>query len=81
MAQESDISSRIIKENSDTLGDILLSSHKDGIKILYFPKALKQANIIPVFKKGERYLKNNYKPVSILPLMCPRFLRNALSNV
>ena len=26
-----------------------------------------QANISPVFKKGERYSKGNYRPVSILP--------------
>ena len=31
-----------------------------------FPSALKQGNMTPVFKKGEREYKNNYKPVSIL---------------
>ena len=32
-----------------------------------FPDALKNAEIIPVFKKGDNLLKENYRPVSILP--------------
>ena len=32
-----------------------------------FPSCLKQADITPVFKKGLRSSKDNYRPVSILP--------------
>ena len=32
-----------------------------------FPENLKNANITPTFKKGDRLLKSNYRPVSILP--------------
>ncbi|XP_046675445.1 uncharacterized protein LOC124364198 [Homalodisca vitripennis] len=32
-----------------------------------FPSQLKYADVIPVFKKGERQDPNNYRPVSILP--------------
>ena len=39
------------------------------------PSVLKQANITPVFKKGERYSKDNYRPVSILPNMSKIFER------
>ena len=66
-AQESDIPSRIIKENSDIFGEYLLSSFNDAIDKSYFPTALKQANINPVFKTGGRYSKDNYRSISILP--------------
>ena len=32
-----------------------------------FPSSLKKADITPVFKKDEKILKNNYRPVTILP--------------
>ena len=40
-----------------------------------FPSVLKQANITTVFKKGERYTKDNYRPVSILPNVSKIFER------
>ena len=57
-AQVSDIPSIIIKENSDIFGDYLLSSFNDAIDKSYFPTALKQADITPVFKTEERYPKD-----------------------
>ena len=36
----------------------VLPSFNDVIDKCYFPIALKQANITPVFKKRERYAKN-----------------------
>ena len=38
-----------------------------------FPSSLKQANITPVFKKGSRNQKENYRPVSILPIISKIF--------
>ena len=32
----------------------------------YFPKVLKTAEVVPVFKKGERELRSNYRLISIL---------------
>ena len=34
-----------------------------------FPDCLKQANVSPIFKKDEPLDKENYRPVSILPLL------------
>ena len=64
-AQESDILSRIIMENSDIFGEYLLSGFIDAIDKSLFPKALKQANITLVFKTGERYSNDHYNPISM----------------
>ena len=64
--QDSDIPSRIIKENADIFTDILHSSFNNSIYQSEFPSTLKLANITPVFKKGDRNSKENYRPVSIL---------------
>ena len=44
------------------LKDILNSSLKTGI----FPRELKMANVIPIFKAGEKTSLGNYRPVSLL---------------
>ena len=54
-----------------TIGELfasfLHSSLNTSVTNSEFPSVLKQANITPVFKKGERYSTDNYRPVSILP--------------
>ena len=65
--QDTDIPSKIIKENADIFASFLHSSFNTSVTNSEFPSVLKQANITPVFKKGERYSTDNYRPVSILP--------------
>ena len=38
-----------------------------------FPNCLKLANVTPIFKRGARTSKNNYRPVSILPILSKLF--------
>ena len=38
-----------------------------------FPDCLKLANVTPVFQKSARTSKNNYRPVSILPILSKLF--------
>ena len=64
--QDTDVPTKILKENTDIFADFLHTSFNEFVKKLEFPSALKQANITPVFKKGERECKNNYRPVCIL---------------
>ena len=65
--QETDIPSKIIKEDADISTSSLRSSFNTFVTNSEFPSVLKQGNITPVFKKGERYSKDKYRPVSILP--------------
>ena len=64
--QGTDIPSKIVKENADNFASTLHSSFNRSVINSEFPSVLKQDNITPVFKKGERYSRDNYRPVSIL---------------
>ena len=33
-----------------------------------FPDSWKYANVVPIHKKGNRQLKTNYRPISLLPI-------------
>ena len=72
----------IIKDNSDILTCKLLSDFNKSIDSTIFPINLKNADITPAHKKGDRTDKCNYRPVSILPTISKifeRFLYNQIS--
>ena len=64
--QSTDIPTKIINQNSDIFADFILTSFNQSVANFIFPSSLKNADITPVFKKGDRNLKDNYRPVSIL---------------
>ena len=72
----------IIKDNSDILTCKLLSDFNISIDSNIFPINLKNADITPAHKNGDRTDKSNYRPVSILPTISKifeRFLYNQIS--
>ena len=50
---------------SEVLLDIFNSSFRNGI----FPSRMKIAKVVPIFKKGNRSDVNNYRPISLLPIL------------
>ena len=66
-SQQNDIPVKILKVNSDICSYILHHNFNNSLFSNEFPKYLKKADITPVFKKDEQFLKTNYRPVSILP--------------
>ena len=64
---------KIIKDNCDLFSLKLYADFRVSIENARFPNNLKQADITPVHKKGDRTDKNNYRPVSILPAMSKIF--------
>ena len=74
-SQNSDIPTKIIKENSDIFEKVLCSFINDSIKSFTFPSCLKEADVTPVHKKGKKDKKENYRPVSILPVLSKIFER------
>ena len=64
--QSTDIPPKIIQQNSDIFADFIFTSFNQAVANSIFPSSLKHADITPVFKKGDRNLRDNYRPVSIL---------------
>ena len=57
---------------SQPLATILNLSISSGI----YPDDLKKAKVTPIFKKGEKHNINNYRPVSVLPVITGIFERH-----
>ena len=69
------IPSKILKENSSIFGPKILIDFNYSIKNGLFPSNQKCADITPIFKKSDKYSKNNYRQVSILPAISKIFER------
>ena len=64
--RNTDIPTKLIKENSDIFGDIFFGNYNNCVSSSIFPNFLQNAIITPVHKKGAKSSKDNYRPVSIL---------------
>ena len=69
------IPSKILKENSNIFGPKTLIDFNFCIANGIFPSNQKLADITPIFKKSDKYSKNNYRQVSILPALSKVFER------
>ena len=59
----------------------LLSLFVNSVNQAVFPSRWKKANVIPVHRKSEKYIVNNYRPVSPLPLACKIFEKAIYNNL
>ena len=70
---KSDILIKQIKDNLDIFSQVMTKYFNDTVNTSEFPAAMKFADVISVFKKNERSIKENYRPVSILPVFSKIF--------
>ena len=78
-----DIPLKLLKE-CDFTYEKLTNCINNSLSEGFFPDFLKRANITPVHKKNDPLDKENYRPVSILPLLSKVYKRvvfNQLSNL
>ena len=71
-----------MKDNLDIFSQVMTKYFNDTVNTSEFPSAMKLADFIPVFKKNEPSIKQNYRPVSILPIfskMFEKFLHDQIS--
>ena len=66
-AQEKDIHTNILKQISDFFAFHVQKDSNASISPSKFPNDLKEADVIPVYKKKSKLSKENYRPISILP--------------
>jgi hypothetical protein len=67
------LSNRMIKKEPYIFAKILKPLINESIDQGIFPENLKTANVIPVFKKGDKTNLNNYRPISLLPVISKIF--------
>ena len=56
----------LIKEVIAAIMDPLLYTYNLSISTGIVPEKLKTAKVVPVYKKGNRSLASNYRPISVL---------------
>ena len=64
---------KIIKHLSSIISPILTHLINKSISTGYFPKMLKTARVVPIYKSGDNTNVNNYRPISILPILSKIF--------
>ena len=57
---------KLLKEGATVLSPHLSTLFNKSIELCLFPSDWKLANIIPVYKKGDRTNATNYRPISLL---------------
>ena len=61
-----------VEQNSTPLAQVFNMSRQEGI----VPSEWKEANVIPLFKKGSRNKSVNYRPVSLTSVICKLLEKN-----
>ena len=69
------VPTKIIKNHIEIISPKIKMDFNHAIDNGTFPQNMKLADVKPVFKKDNRHLKNNYRPVSILSSMSKIFER------
>ena len=60
----------ILKNAANELAPILTKLFQLSLTSGEFPTDWKCAWVVPIFKKGERHLASNYRPVSLTSIVC-----------
>ena len=71
--QKSDIPTKRVKQNVDIFTEYLFHEFEISLEKSEYPSPFKFADITSVHQKGSRFEKNNYRPVSILPVLSKIF--------
>lgn len=60
------ITNRILKNNAQSIAAILAICINKSFEMHVYPRILKRAKVIPIFKGGHKHSLQNYRPISIL---------------
>ena len=72
---------RVLKELAMELGPVFAHLFQQSIDTGEIPKEWSLANICPLFKKGDRSLSRNYRPVSLTCIPCKLLEHIVCSNI
>ncbi|XP_076439138.1 uncharacterized protein LOC143278011 [Babylonia areolata] len=65
-----DISPRLLRELAEELASAFTLLYQCSLNTGVVPRDWRMANVTPVFKKGERYRPENYRPISLTSIPC-----------
>ena len=71
--QITDTPVKVLKENADIFSVYICDFLNETIRNGKFPAILKNGDVAAIFKKGFKGSKENYRPVSILPIISKIF--------
>jgi retron-type reverse transcriptase len=69
------ISAKVLQVAAPAIAHSLTEIFNMSIDLDQFPSEWKAARVIPLFKKGQRSLLDNYRPISSLPVVSKRMER------
>ena len=75
------ISAKLLRVFPDLIAESLCAIFNRSINTGIFPTDWKCSKVIPLFKKGERRDLNNYRPISIIPVVAKVFERIIYNQV
>ena len=75
------LSARVLKECSSEISVMLALIYNESLAQGTVPDDWRQANVAPVFKKGEKYNAANYRPVSLTCICCKTLEHIIVSNI
>ncbi len=61
---------RVLRELAPELSPVLTTIFQQSLDTRELPEDWRKANIAPIFKKGDRHLASNYRPVSLTCVCC-----------
>ena len=70
-----DIAAEVYKTLQDDVLNAITNMINNSLIMGIFPDCLKVAKVFPVFKTGDRQSLNNYRPISVLPVLSKVFER------
>ena len=73
MQESINIPVKILKENAEYFAEYICLHFNKAICASKFPASFKLVNITPVVKQASRNQKENYRPISILPIITKIF--------
>jgi hypothetical protein len=74
-----DIYPRMLKEGKSSLSIALKIIFDRSLKFGEIPDEWKEANVVPIFKKGSKKDPGNYRPISLTSLVC-KILESLIKN-
>ena len=72
---------RVLKKLADELGPVFAHLFQQSLDLGKIPTEWLLANIYPLFKKGDRALASNYRPVSLTCVPCKLLEHIVCSNI